>query len=107
MKPYILSLDEQKAIRHLVALRDDYHCILHPERHGNSIHHLCYRSGGVTGSSTIWQMKNMATLCNECHNECHQHPLIMRRKLLKRMQELYDYSYDDPLWQQYLIEEET
>lgn len=107
MKPYILSLDEQEAMRRLVALRDDYHCILHPTKQGSSIHHIDYRSGHASGSSLIWRMENMATLCYECHDETHQHPKEMRQRLLKRMQELYNYVYLEEPFTQYLIEEET
>ena len=90
-----LNLFEQEAVRHQVALRDDYRCILHPERHGNSIHHLDYRSGHASGSPLIWRMDNMATLCNECHDEAHQHPKEMRQRLQERMTELYQYQYEE------------
>ncbi len=48
----------------------------------------------------------MCVLCIGCHPaECHQHPLIMRKKLLIKMMELYQYQYDDDPFAQYLIEE--
>lgn len=107
MKPKILTEAQRKALRRKVALRDNYRCILHPTRLGNSVHHILHRSYTVTGSALIWQEKNMATLCNECHAECHQHPLRRRKELLERMMELYQYQYNDEPFRQYLIEEET
>jgi len=107
VKPYILSQDEQEALRRQVAVRDNYRCILHPKRLGGSIHHIIHRSFTKSRSATIWQKKNMCVLCTECHpTECHKHPLEMRRKLLKKMAKLYGYDYRCSPFREYLIEEE-
>lgn len=105
MKPKILTEAQCKALRHQVALRDNYHCVLCGNP-ATSVHHIIYRSFTKSGSATIWQLKNMVSLCTQCHAKCHQHPLEMRRLLLKRMVELYQYRYDDEPFAYYLIEEE-
>jgi 5-methylcytosine-specific restriction endonuclease McrA len=107
MKPKILTEAECDALRRAVAVRDNYHCILHPDRLGGSVHHIVYRSHTKSRSETVWQEKNMCVLCTECHpGEVHSHPREMRVKLLKRMVELYGYNYDDQPFNQYLIGEE-
>jgi len=105
-KPKILTEAECDDLRQQVAVRDNYHCILHPNRLGGSIHHIVYRSHTKSRSETVWQERNMCTLCNECHSEAHSHPKEMRKKLLRRMVELYGCDYSDSPWKQYLIEEE-
>jgi len=105
MKPKILTKTQCNSLYREVAVRDNYQCILCGNL-GNSIHHIVCRSGHVKGSAVIWQEQNMTTLCSECHHEAHQHPKEMRRRLLKRMQILYNYDYNCEPFKFYLTEEE-
>lgn len=103
MKPVILSNYQCNILRHAVALRDDYCCIL-CGKPGNSEHHILFRSYTGKGSALIWQMSNMCVLCNKCHAEAHAHPKVMRNKLLRKMMELHNIEYGKP-FTEYLIEE--
>lgn len=101
MKPYILSPDEQEALRRQVAVRDDYRCIL-CNQPAVDVAHIVPRSHGVKNSAVIWSLKNLACCCRRCHIETKD----QRRRFLKRMQEIYNYDYSMQPFAQYLIEEE-
>lgn len=101
-----VKLAERKRLNSLVIERDERLCILCGKAAAD-VHHIIHRSQGGKNSPIIWQEKNMCCLCFDHHVECHdERPLEMRTKLLKKMQELYQYEYLENLFQQYLLEDE-
>ena len=97
----VVTLAERKRLNHLVIERDQKLCIL-TGKPGDDVAHIIPRSHGRKNSSVIWQEKNMCVVCREEHLETRE----QRTKLLKKMRELYQYTYFESPFCEYLIEDE-
>ena len=95
------ELDE--STKEVVLARDNFRCVICHKR-GVDVHEIIPRSAlGKSKSHILFAEKNRVCLCREHHQEAHNS--VMRTYLIKLLQSMYKYEYNEEEYQKYLIEE--